>query len=140
METINLELDAYEIANKIFSDTLEINNNISFSNLELKDFFEMLLIVTTEGLKKKYGDSEGNVDISLLCNKDIDKINSYLKKINIKMNIKHVENAIFISLNLHLIYKDYKQLKIEYNTKLNELNYIITNKNNIHIISFDFLQ
>ena len=44
----------------------------------------MLLIITTEGLKKFYGDEKNKVYIGNLSLKDIEKINGYLEKINVK--------------------------------------------------------
>ena len=41
----------------------------------------MLIIVTTEGLKKFYGDENNKVDITNLSQKNIEFINSFLKKI-----------------------------------------------------------
>ena len=55
MNYVDIELDAYEIAEKIFSDSNELNKNFSFENVDVKTFFEMLLIITVEGLKKFYG-------------------------------------------------------------------------------------
>ena len=54
MEVQEIELDAYQIAAKVFSNET-IDTNYSFEDLDLKTLFEMLLIITTEGLKKFYG-------------------------------------------------------------------------------------
>ena len=51
METVTLELDAYEIASNVFSDNGDLDNNFTFEDVDLKTLFEMLLIIFTEGLK-----------------------------------------------------------------------------------------
>ena len=48
MDTVTVELDAYEIANKVFSDSGELDNNFTFENVDLKTLFEMLLIIFSE--------------------------------------------------------------------------------------------
>ena len=65
MEVQEIELDAYQIAAKVFSNET-IDTNYSFEDLDLKTLFEMLLIITTEGLKKFYGK---NNRINIIRNK-----------------------------------------------------------------------
>ena len=36
MNYIDLEMDAYEIAEKVFSDNDELNKNFSFENVDIK--------------------------------------------------------------------------------------------------------
>ena len=42
METVTLELDAYEIASNVFSDNGDLDNNFTFEDVDLKTLFEML--------------------------------------------------------------------------------------------------
>ena len=51
MNYVDIELDAYEIAEKVFSENSEINKNFSFESIDNKTFFEMMLIILIEGLK-----------------------------------------------------------------------------------------
>ena len=88
METITLELDAYEIANKVFSTDGELDNNFTFEDVDLKTLFEMLLIIFTEGLKKFHGKEDNTVNLCELTQEDLNNINNYLKKINVKADLK----------------------------------------------------
>ena len=91
MEIINKSMDAYEIAENLFNNKFE-NNNIDIStDQDLKTYFEMLVIITVEGLKKFFGNENNTVDIELLSKKDFAKLNSYLNHININMNLKIID-------------------------------------------------
>ena len=92
MDYKEVTFDAYREATKIFDNNSEINKNISFENIDIETFFEMLLIISTEGLKKFFGDSIGKVDVSMLTQNDINKINTYLGKMNIKMIVQVTNN------------------------------------------------
>ena len=80
METVTLELDAYEIASNVFSDNGELDNNFTFEDVDLKTLFEMLLIIFTEGLKKYHGNEDNTVNLCDLVQEDIDKIYSWQKR------------------------------------------------------------
>ena len=124
-----ISLDANEIANLVFSsdnmekDYLDSMLN-SFKSLDLKTYFEMLLIVTTEGLKKFYGDSNNKVDISTLDSSNIDLINSYLKKINVQLNIEIIGETEW-NFNENARKTDFRKLIISTNTTLNDMYYVL---------------
>ena len=124
-----ISLDANEIATIVFSsdnmekDYLDSMLN-SFKSLDLKTYFEMLLIVTTEGLKKFYGDSNNKVDISTLNADNIDLINSYLKKIKVQLNIDIVNQTEW-NFNENARKTDFRKLIISTNTTLNDMYYVL---------------
>lgn len=140
MNYVDLELDAYEIADKIFSENSELNKNLSFENIDTKTFFEMLLIITVEGLKKYYGDSNNKVDITTLQQKDVDKINKFLEKICVKLNFKIYNNINYTILKNNELLKNFTEMEINNNTKLNTINYIINKHdlNLVYVINYDF--
>ena len=86
MDAQEIELDAYQIADKVFSSKT-IDTNYSFENLDLKTLFEMLLIIVTEGLKKFYG-VDNKINIVELTTENITNINNYMKKIGVKTKLK----------------------------------------------------
>ena len=125
MNYIDVEMDAYQIAEKVFSENNELNRNFSFENVDVKTFFEMLLIITVEGLKKYYGDENNKVDITILSKDDVDKINKYLEKINIKLQFKIYDILSYMVYKENGLLKNFKDMKINENTQLNSINYII---------------
>jgi len=141
MNYVDIELDAYEIANRVFDDENEIDKNISFDNIDVETFFEMLLIITIEGIKKFYGDEFEKIDLTKLDPKDIDKINSYLKKIFISLNFKIFDIMTYNILNNNLSLRNYKEIDITNNTRLNKLNYVVIREdlNLVYIFNFDYL-
>ena len=141
MEYVNIELDAYEIANKVFSENSEIDKNISFESIDIKTFFEMMLIITTEGLKKFYGDNDHRVDITKLTIKDIEFINNYLKKIYMCLNFRVLDTINYAILKSQNLIKNYKEMEILNDTQLKDINYIVIKKNLnlVYIFNFDYI-
>ena len=141
MNYVDVELDAYEIADKIFSDNNEFNKNFSFENVDTKTFFEMLLIITVEGLKKFYGNKEGKVDITILSKEDIYKINKYLEKINIKLIFTILDTLTYTLYNSNSLLENFTDVNITNDTKISSLNYVIKKHelNLVYIVNFDFV-
>lgn len=134
MNVIEEEMDAYEISEKIFN-TNNIPCNFTIHNTDLLNYFEMLLLITTEGLKKFYG-KNNKVDIDKLSYNDINKINTYLKKINIKMILNYFNRDEWE--NNYKKFIPYNKITISDSTKLDELYYII-HPSNIYVINFIFI-
>lgn len=141
MNYVDVELDAYEIANRVFDDKNELDKNIAFDSIDVETFFEMLLIITIEGMKKFYSDDLEKVDLTKLESKDIEKINSYLKKIFIKLNFKVFDVLTYTLLNSNQSLKNYKEVDITSNTILKELNYVVfkNDSNLVYIFNFDYI-
>lgn len=136
MEVQEIELDAYQIAEKVFSSET-IDTNYSFEDLDLKTLFEMLLIIVTEGLKKFYG-KNNKINIAELTDDNINNINSYLKKIGVKTQLKTYNNASWEQLQLNYLLPDFRTYKIRSDTKLSDLNYVHSQDFKT-VISFDFI-
>ena len=136
MEVQEIELDAYQIAAKVFSNET-IDTNYSFEDLDLKTLFEMLLIITTEGLKKFYG-KNNRINIVEISDENIENINNYLKKIGVKTILKTYDNSTWDRLQLNYLIPDYRIYKIRSDTKLNDLNYVHSEDFKT-VISFDFI-
>ncbi len=135
METVTLELDAYEIASNVFSDNGELDNNFTFEDVDLKTLFEMLLIIFTEGLKKYNGNEDNTVNLCDLVQEDIDKINTYLKKINIKADMK-VYDYFMWNLYVSNIVKPYTEIEVTSETSLPELKSIFK-RDKVFVICFE---
>lgn len=133
----NISIDANEIAMLIFSNE-DIDSDYkssllsSFEHLDIKTYFEMLLLVTTEGMKQYFGDRNMQVNIGNITHQNIEYMNMFLKKINIKLII----NIYTISDLENLGIKQFTEMKITNRTKLNDLNFIIK-RGDCVVISFE---
>jgi hypothetical protein len=137
METVTLELDAYEIANKVFSENGELDNNFTFEDVDLKTLFEMLLIIFTEGLKKYHAKEDNTVNLCELTQEDLNNMNNYLKKINIKVDLK-VYDYFMWNLYLEGVTKTYTEIEINNETSLRDLKYIFK-RDKVFVIFFEFI-
>lgn len=135
MNIIEKEMDAYEISEEIFNNN-NITSNFTIHNTDLINYFEMLLIITTEGLKKFFS-KNNKINIEELSYNDIEKINTFLKKINIKINFKFFNNIEWNNNAKKII--PYNKILINNNTNLEELCYIIYSISNIYVINFSFI-
>jgi hypothetical protein len=135
MDTVTVELDAYEITEKVFSNSGELDNNFTFENVDLKTLFEMLLIIFTEGLKKFYGKEDNTVNLCELVQENIDNINNYLKKIKIKADLK-VYDYFMWNLYVQDITKPYTDIVITDQTTLNELKYVFK-RDKVFVVNFE---
>ena len=94
MNVVEKSLDAYEIAENLYNDTIISPNDIvTIENCDLKIYFEMLLIVFLEGLYKfcKYSINDNNkFDLNVIKPYDITKINSYFSK-TINIHLKQIK-------------------------------------------------
>ena len=136
-EVSNVYLDADDIASIIFSQ--EINeiqqehlNNFDIDSLDIKTLFEMLLMITTTGLKFFFSNSEGKVDITLLDLEKIQFLNSKLKHIGVQLNVDIIS---ILHWNFGKQVESYDKIKINKSTKLDELKAIF-NRGDYFVISF----
>ena len=121
----------------VFSDILSETDisKLEFSSIDLKTYFEMLVIITTEGMKQLYGNDDNKVDVGNLTSEKIDTINQYLKKLKINLCVDIISRIQWNFGNIHTSYKD---IIINKNTKLEELKFIL-DRNNYIVISFKTL-
>jgi hypothetical protein len=139
MNLVEKSLDAYEIADNLYNDNIISPNDIvTIENCDLKTYFEMLLIVFLEGLYKfcKYSINDKNkFDLNVIKPDDITKINSYFKKIQIKLNFKLFEDTNW-NLNYKSQYTSYDKLIINRTTKLEDLYSIFYVFPNVYVVNF----
>ena len=142
MNIVEKSLDAYEIAENLYNDTIISPNDIvTIENCDLKIYFEMLLIVFLEGLYKfcKYSINDSNkFDLNLIKPDDITKINSYFKKIQIKLNFKIFNDTLW-NLQYKAQYTPYDKLDINNNTKLEDLYTIFYVFPNVYVVNFNIV-
>ena len=139
MNIIEKKLDAYEIAENLYNDTIiSPNDIITIEGCDLKGYFEMLIIIFMEGMFKfcRYAINDNNkFNLNALKECDIFKINSYFKKINIKMTFIVFDNDEWNLTNINK-YKSYDKIEINSNTNLEELYAIFYVFQNVYLVNF----
>ena len=140
MNTVEKEMDVYEIAQNLYSNPEFTYKNCIIHNTDLKNYFEMLIIIVTEGLKLFFGDN-GKVNLDYLEHKDFLKIKEYLKKINIDMHLNQFTHDEWVCNSLYDKYINYDKFNINTSTKLEELYFILNPLNSriIYVLNFYFI-
>ena len=124
----------YEISNMLFNNKLSDSDIFDIYSEDLKTYFEMLVIIITEGLKFFFGNN-GKVDINKLSLDDFEKINTYLKQIKVNANLTIFTLEEWVNQKYNVL--SYDKIKIDNTTKLNQLNFIIES-NYTYVINFSY--
>tara|TARA_B110000285_G_C15099614_1_gene604190 strand:- start:728 stop:1162 length:435 start_codon:yes stop_codon:yes gene_type:complete len=139
MNIVEKNMDAYEIAHNLYNDTIFTPNDIvTIENLDLKMYFEMLLIIFLEGLYKfcRYSINDNyKFDLNIIKPNDIIKINSYFNKINVTFKFTLFNMDDWYNTNITK-YKSYDKIEIDSNTKLDELYTIFYVHPNVYVVNF----
>lgn len=133
------ELDLDKLIDTIFSKEPQpkFSIQLQFENSNVKELFEIMLMITTNGMRLQFGTPEGKVNLGDLKKKDIQKFNQYMNSFGM---------SIFIDTENYNPNKDYEGLKynnqnITSSTELKSLKFPMLQPNGIvYIISFDFLR
>jgi uncharacterized protein YqkB len=136
MNIVEKKLDAYEISDNLYNNTIiSPNDIITIEECDLKSYFEMLIIIFMEGMYKfcRYAINDNNkFNLNALKESDIFKINSYFQKINIQLHFKIFHQDEW-TINK---YKSYNQIEINSNTNLEELHAIFYVSPNVYVVNF----
>jgi hypothetical protein len=80
---------AQEIALNIFSKPPGAPKSVAFTvdeDMDMREVFEMLLMIFTEGMKILFGNNEGKVDLNARTEKDFLKVQEYFKSLGFICN------------------------------------------------------
>lgn len=137
MNDCNIELE--DLIYKIFTnEPSPVNSiNITFDNIELKELFERLLEIFTKGMKIKFGDENGIVDLSKLKNKELVIVNKYFNSFGINLNFSINEPTLENYTKFEKL--KYTNIVFNNNTKLKDLYYPLVSNNLIYCINFDLI-
>lgn len=111
--------------------------NLEFETDNLKELFENLLDIFTQGMKIHYGNDKGTVDLSSLTNDNIINFNKYFNSFGINLLIDIEDKPIISGFNYQQI--KYTNINITRDTKLSELKLPFLSNGIVYIISFDFI-
>jgi hypothetical protein len=160
LDSINLEGDIYQLAQKVFSVKPGPPNSIcpSFDGLSLKETYEELMIFLVEGLKIKYGQAQtksaeqvqtksaeqaqqqqGKIELQNLTPTELLEMNAYMQSLGLvlKLDVYSVADWYF---DKGLDYIPYDKLEITQKTPLSALHYAFLIQNNYYVVAFDFLK
>ena len=111
--------------------------NLEFETDNLKELFENLLDIFTQGMKIHYGNDNGTVDLSALTKDNIINFNKYFNSFGINLLIDIEYKPIISRFNYQQI--KYTNINITRDTKLSELKLPFLSNGIVYIISFDFI-
>lgn len=130
---------ANEIALKIFESSPKDPQSITFGiseEMDLKEIFEMLLMVFTEGMKIKHGDEDGKVDLNLLKERDFDKFKKYFISFGFNFKFKIYKPSQQVGIDFEA--RKYNNIVIRPKTRLEDLRLPLKCGPRIFEISFSF--
>ena len=130
---------AEKIAKMVFKKSPAKPSSISLAieeEMDVKEIFEMLLMIFTEGMKILYGNEEGKVDLNSLKENDFIKVQEYFKSFGFICNYK----VYLPSQSMHIDFESrkYSNVTIDSKTVLKDLRLPLKCGHRIFEISFDF--
>ena len=134
-----MEIEFDDLLNTLFdTQPREINSiPVRFDTLDIKKLFESLLTIFTMGLKKKYGNDNGNVDLSTIGEEKINQFKKYFYSIGFSFNF-NILNDTNENRNYSQRVK-YSNINITNKTVLSDLFLPILSNNRIYLINFNYI-
>ena len=133
------EIELDDLINNLFDNQPQPLKSIDivFEDSDLKKLFESLLMIFTNGMKKLFGNSSGQVDLTKLSQDNIIFFNKYMNSFGIQLVIEIEQFSILLGSDYEKL--KYTNINITNNTKLNELKLPFLSNGLVYIISFDFI-
>ena len=132
---------AEKIAKNIFTKDVKPPGSVCFSvdeDMDVKEIFEMLLMIFTEGMKILYAEEDGRVNLNARTEKDFIKVQDYFKSMGFICNYKVYLPSQTSTINFES--RKYTNVTITDKTKLKDLRLPLRCGPRIFEISFDFFQ
>ena len=127
------------IARNIFTKPVKPPGSVALTvdeDMTLKEIFEMLLMIFTEGMKILYAEEDGRVNLNARTEKDFIKVQDYFKSMGFICNYKVYLPSQTSSINFES--RKYTNITITDKTTLKELRLPLRCGPKIFEISFDF--
>jgi hypothetical protein len=131
---------AQQIAKKIFNKPPGAPKSVAFTvdeEMDMREVFEMLLMIFTEGMKILYGNEDEKVDLNARTEKDFAKVKEYFHSLG--FNCEYKVYLPSQAANINFESRKYTNVDITIDTKLKELRLPLRCGPRIFEISFDFL-
>lgn len=130
--------DAKTIARNIFTKEVKAPGTVAFTvdeDMDMKEIFEMLLMIFTEGMKILFG-QDGKVDLNARTEKDFIKVQEYFKSFGFVCNYKVYLPSQSASIDFES--RKYTNVSITPKTKLKDLRLPLKCGPRVFEVSFDF--
>jgi hypothetical protein len=130
---------AAKIAKNIFTKEVKPPGSVALTleeDMDLKEIFEMLLMIFTEGMKILYGEANGTVNLNARTEKDFVKVQEYFKSLGFICNYTIYLPSQTAVMDFET--RKYNNITINEKTKLKDLKLPLKCGPRIFEISFDF--
>ena len=132
------ELELEELVETVFLEEpkSKFSIQLQFEESDIKKLFESLLMIVTYGMKIKFSDDSGKVNLSSLNTQRLNYFNEYMNSFGMVLLVS-VENFNFV--------KNYEEIKytnqtLTTQTKLVDLLLPMLEDKYVYFISFDYLR
>ena len=132
-------LDLSIIGEKIFSKPPQkkFSIQIQFQDSNIKDIFESMLMLTTQGMRILFGDARGKVNLLLLTDKDIKKFNQYLHSFGMHLNLEIEKFKPWKKYDK----MEYRNIELTSDSKITDFRLpMVQGNKQVYWISFDFFR
>ena len=109
------EQDIKEIGEYLFSQAPQKPDSIQLTfDTNLKNCYQSLLTLFTQGMKKLYGDSRGVVDLPSITEPQIEKMRDYFKSIGFTFTFQVIKLDTNVKIEMKDVKKNYKIMCFEF--------------------------
>lgn len=131
-------MDPVTFAETIFTQRVKPPKSIEIEceEMDIGDLFEYLLIVMTNGLKIKYGNNEGKVDLTELSDSNLKMINDYFHSFGFEC--MYIVYPIGAEQDINFNKISYQNMNMTMNTKITDMCFPIKVKDKIYVIGFNY--
>lgn len=134
-----MEVELEELVISIFSEPPgePRSRTIAFDTSDLKQLFESLLIIFTNGMKLLFGNSRGVVELENLSEDDINLVQSYYQSMGFKFYFDVYDDTNDNRDKTQAM--KYTNLTLTSGSNLKDLYFPLLSRGRIYLINFDYI-
>ena len=134
-----MEVELEELVISIFSEPPgePRSKTIAFDTSDLKQLFESLLIIFTNGMKLLFGNSRGVVELENLSEEDIDLVQRYYESMGFRFYFDVYDDTNENRDKTQTM--KYTNLTLTSSSNLKDLYFPLLSKGRIYLINFDYI-
>ena len=134
-----MEVELEELVISIFSEPPgePRSKTIAFDTSDLKQLFESLLIIFTNGMKLLFGNSSGVVELEKMSEEDINLVQKYYQSIGFRFYFDVYEDTNENRDKTQAM--KYTNLTLTSSSNLKDLYFPLLSRERIYLINFDYI-
>lgn len=134
-----MEVDLEQLIISIFSEPPgePRSKTISFDTTDLKQLFESLLMIFTNGMKILFGDYRGRVELQNLKEEDIGIVQRYFNSMGFNFYFDVYDDSNDNREKTQAM--KYTNLTLTTDTRLNHMYFPLLSQGQIYLINFDYI-